>query len=157
MERAARGGSARVVALILAGALIMLAALLVADVAAPSIFNGLRNITPTPRVVGNQTAPSHGGHRSHNAPKPSGTGPVLTALSPESATPGSTIELVGSGFFSADHAIVARVAGSPAPTRCPTEQRCYVVLPAAPKGVTETSVQIVTETGTSNSLTIHYG
>ncbi|MGB9111909.1 MAG: IPT/TIG domain-containing protein [Acidimicrobiales bacterium] len=151
-----RRGFARPLALILAGVLVMLAALAVADLAAPSIFDGLRNISGTPRAPAKQVAPSQRAH-THNAPKETGPGPVLTALSPESATPGATIELIGSGFFSANHEIIARVAGNPAPTRCPTEKTCYVVLPAAPKGATETSVQIITETGSSNSLSIHYG
>jgi hypothetical protein len=152
-----KSGSARALTFALAGAFVMLAALYAADMAAPSIFSGLRNIASSPRTTAQQTSPSQRGHSTHNAPKATGPGPVLTTLSPQSATPGSTIELIGTGFFSADHEIVARVAGSPAPTRCPTEERCYVVLPAAPKGVSETSIQIVTETGTSNSLAIHYG
>ena len=133
----------------------MLVALLVADLTAPSIFDSLRNIaaTPNPKQA-HHPAPTWS---VRHAPKPSGDAPVLTGLSPESATPGSTIELNGTGFFSADNQITARVAGEPAPTRCPTRERCFVVLPAASKGVTEAWIRIVTEAGSSNSLPVRYG
>ena len=155
-----RIGIPRALVFALVGSLLMLTALLIADLTAPSIFDSLRNIVATPNSK--QThhfapAPSAQHAPKTHAPKPSAHAPVLTGLSPESATPGSTIELSGTGFFSANNEITARVAGTPAPTRCPTRQSCLVVLPAASKGATETSIQIVTEAGSSNSLPIRYG
>lgn len=141
-------------AFFLGGSLVLLGALLITEISAPSMFSGLRNIASAPRAPHHQPVPTRS---VHHVPKPSGHGPVLTGLSPEIAMPGSTIELSGTGFFSANDEIVVRVAGHPAPTRCPTEQRCFVVLPAAPKGTTESTVQVVTESGASNSLSIRYG
>jgi IPT/TIG domain len=150
-----RLGISKTFAFVLAGALVILIALVIINLSAPSLFSGLRNVTKTPH--GSRKHAPAAGHHSSPGTKPSGPGPVLTAISPQTATPGSTIELSGSGFFSANHQIVARVAGAPAPTRCPTEELCYVVLPTAPKGTSESSVQLVTETGTSNSLEVRYG
>jgi hypothetical protein len=149
-------GPSRALSYVLGTLFVVLFASLVAELAAPSIFEGLRDMAPVPRTVIHRTAAriSHHGTRPS---LPAGSGPVLSGLSPASATPGSTVVVTGSGFFSADHQIVARVAGQPAPTTCPSRERCLVVLPSAPKGATATTVQIVTENGASNTLTIRYG
>jgi hypothetical protein len=145
--------ASRAFAFVLGGALAILIVLEIANLSAPSLFSGLRNVAQAPHEGHKQGQPTR--HHSR-ATTSRGSGPVLSAISPQTATPGSTVELTGSGFFSANHQIVARVAGAPAPTRCPTEETCYVVLPAAPRGTSESSVQLVTETGTSNSLEIRY-
>ncbi len=150
-----RPSATRAITLVLAGAFVLFAALLIADVTAPSIFSGLRNVGRTPHSSNHVSVPTTSA--PHQAQKPTGPGPVLSGVSPQSAKAGSTIVLSGSGFFSKNSQINAKVAGQPAPVTCPSTQRCLVVLPAAPKGATEVAVQIVTETGTSNSLEVHYG
>lgn len=147
--------------MVLAGSLVLLSVLLIVQFVFPSAFGGLRNTAAThnrtiPRARHHSTN-SHPVHKVHKVLTSSGPGPVLNSLSPTQAKAGSTIVLSGSGFFSASHQVVARIDGQPAPTSCPTTQRCLVVLPAAPKGATQASVEVVTESGRSNTLTIHYG
>lgn len=154
-----QGGPARTLGYVLGTLFVVLFAAFVVDVASPSAFNGLRNLARSPHSA---SGPHQRGRDSRpgtttRQTAPKGPGPVLTGLSPQSAKPGTTVVVTGSGFFSANHRIVARVAGQPAPTSCPSSQRCLVVLPAAPKGASTATVQIVTEDGASNTLTIHYG
>jgi IPT/TIG domain len=152
-----RVGVSKALVFTLGGVLVVLIVLAIVDLTAPSLFSGLRNTSRSPHLVHGHIAPAASQRVRHPKTRQSGSAPVLTSISPQIAAAGSTVELTGTGFFSTNNQIVARVAGNPAPTRCPTEELCYVVLPEAPKGTAESSIEIVTASGTSNSLEVRYG
>ena len=89
-----------------------------------------------------------------SAPRSNATsGLVLQALSPGIGSPGQQITLSGSGFMGANGYIAATFDGAVVPTRCPTEQTCFVTIPA---GSGEATVRLRTSAGESNSLVFHF-
>lgn len=78
--------------------------------------------------------------------------PVITALSARSAVPGQTFTLSGTGFYSANGVIVASFGTHPAPTQCPTRERCLVTVPTRAKLSGVYQLRLRTESGTSNAL-----
>lgn len=76
--------------------------------------------------------------------------PVLSSISPRTGRPGQTVTLSGRGFFSTDGVVITTFVGHPAPTRCPTRERCLVTVPRKPSG--SYSVSLHTESGASNAL-----
>jgi hypothetical protein len=83
-------------------------------------------------------------------PAPPGA-PRLGALGPAEGRPGVTVTLVGSGFLSRDGRIVATFGSEPAPTRCPSQDRCLVTVPPGRPGSTVV-VRVHTASGTSTGL-----
>jgi hypothetical protein len=94
------------------------------------------------------------GTAGHSAPRSNATsGLVLESLSPGVGSAGQRITLSGSGFIGANGYIAATFDGVVAPTRCPTEQTCFVTTPA---GSGEATVRLRTSAGESNSLIFHF-
>jgi hypothetical protein len=79
---------------------------------------------------------------------------VITGLSPASGAAGQKVTITGSDFLSADNTIVAYFGSSPAPTSCPSADECVASAPSGLSGAV--SVQVRTETGTSNAATFSY-
>jgi IPT/TIG domain len=100
------------------------------------------------------TAPARPNTTAATSPASSSEGPVLTSLEPDSGAAGETLILSGRGITSANGTIVATFDSRPAPTRCPSEQRCLVTVPAGLKG--SVAVRLQTESGSSNALTFHH-
>jgi hypothetical protein len=84
----------------------------------------------------------------HAATRP--LAPVLLSVSPRTGHSGERITVSGTGLFSKDGLIVATFGIRPAPTRCPTRQRCFVIVPSKLHGTFP--LRIHTESGTSNAL-----
>jgi hypothetical protein len=77
--------------------------------------------------------------------------PVLTSLKPAAGPVGSTVDVIGTGLYSANRVVVAWFGTRGAPTRCPTNKLCIVTVPSRISG--SVAVRIHTETGWSNALT----
>jgi hypothetical protein len=85
-----------------------------------------------------------------------GSGPTLSAISPNVGQPGQTVAVQGNGLTSADGLVVVLFGGEVAPTHCPTQQGCTVTVPPPPAGQPSVPVQVKTASGVSNSLTFRY-
>ncbi len=83
--------------------------------------------------------------------------PVLRTLDPSSGTAGQVVTISGTNLFSANGQVQATFDGQQAPTSCPTETSCSVIVPALPGGPHTVVVTVSTESGTSNALTFSYG
>ncbi len=101
------------------------------------------------------TSPTKPNTTTTTRPASSTHGPVLSSLEPDTGAAGETVILSGTAFTSANGTIVATFDSRPAPTRCPSEGRCLVTVPAGLKGSVE--VRLQTESGSSNPLVFHYG
>lgn len=73
-----------------------------------------------------------------------------------SGAPGEDVVVTGTNLFSADGEILAHFAGAPAPTTCPGQHSCTLVVPVDPTASATVSVTITTQSGTSNALTFTY-
>lgn len=149
---------------------VVLAGLVVVEVQ-PSWLAGLRNAVPTSPPArslrpGRLTPPPGSPSASPGSPT-AGTGapatlvggpgaPVLAAIRPATARPGTEVTLTGANLFSPDGSVLARFGKVPARTRCPTERRCTVVVPKAPAGTTGVRVRVRTAAGVSNALAFAY-
>ncbi len=87
---------------------------------------------------------------------PPGERPVISALDPASGAPGSSVSISGSRFYSADGRILVTFDGRVTATRCPSEALCVATVPPPPPGSTTASVEVVTQSGQSNSLVYRY-
>ena len=85
---------------------------------------------------------------------PSGP-PVISALSPSTATAGQAVQIAGSNFLSSNGQIVATFNGQVAATTCPTQNTCNVTVPPS-VGLPSAQVTINTASGTSNAMTFTY-
>ena len=83
-------------------------------------------------------------------------GPVISSLEPPSGHAGDQVTVAGSRLYSADGTIVVTFDGNPAPTHCPSEERCIVTVPPPPRGSTSAVVRLETPTGLSNTETFVY-
>ncbi len=109
-------------------------------------------LPPTTTSTLATAAPAPSGHRSgRGAAAP----PRLAALEPAAGRPGATITLVGSGFLSQSGLILADFGAEPAPTRCPSQNRCLVTVPPGRPG-TEVVVRVRTSAGSSGGLPFSY-
>lgn len=87
---------------------------------------------------------------------PTAGGPELTSLTPAEGSAGQSVVISGANFFSADGYIQAFFGGQEAPTSCPGQTSCTVVVPVLsgpPRGV---QVTVTTESGTSNAVSFYY-
>lgn len=112
--------------------------------------------TSSGAAPGGQVAP---GSAEAKAPPSSGNAvslPQLTGISPMSGVPGEDVVVTGTNLFSADGEILAHFAGAPAPTTCPGQHSCTLVVPADPTSSATVGVTITTQSGTSNALTFTY-
>jgi hypothetical protein len=122
----------------------------------------LRQGTPRPPSQGTAPAPAVSSTSTtisattvSSAPPPNAnSGLVLQALSPGVGSAGQQITLSGSGFIGTDGYIAATFDGVVVPTRCPTEQTCFVTTPA--RGSGEATVRLRTSAGESNSLVFRF-
>lgn len=87
----------------------------------------------------------------------SGAAPKLLSVTPGSAKAGSVVTVHGSNLSSPNGSVLARVAGQPAPTSCPSLTACRVTVPSLAGSGTEVPVTITTESGTSNAVLLRYG
>ncbi len=78
----------------------------------------------------------------------------LLSISPDTAAPGQTLTIAGSGFESPNGKIVVMFGSAPAPTNCPSEERCFVTVPVETHR--EVLVRVQTEYGLSNGVSFHY-
>jgi len=62
----------------------------------------------------------------------------------------------GANFFSTDGLVEASFAGQAAPTTCPSQTSCTVVVPDLSGPPREVQVTITTQYGTSNALSFYY-
>ena len=107
--------------------------------------------TPSPTTASSPTtAPSPA------ATPASGSGPVLSALSPSSGSAGQSVIVVGTGFLSSDGSVVVSFDGQVAPTVCPIQTSCTVTVPAMSDPPPTLPVTITTASGTSNALSFDY-
>ncbi len=121
--------------------------------APPGRGQSTRRSSTTTRT-GPTTVPTRRSTTTTTSPASSIKGPVLSSLEPDTGAAGQTLILSGMGITSANGTIVATFDSRPAPTRCPSEQRCLVTVPAGLKG--SVNVRLQTESGRSNALTFHY-
>jgi len=91
----------------------------------------------------------------NTAPASPGGPPVISALTPSSATAGQAVEIAGSNFLSSNGQIVATFNGQVAPTNCPTQSTCNVTVPPS-TGAPSVQVTINTAGGSSNEVTFTY-
>ena len=101
-----------------------------------------------PRRSATTTTPS-------TAPASPGGPPVISALSPSTATAGQAVQIAGSNFLSSNGQIVATFNGQVAATTCPTQNTCNVTVPPS-AGLPSAQVTINTASGTSNAMTFTY-
>lgn len=122
----------------------------------PGWLAGLRNPahSPTPVLATPPARP---------APPPSTAlqgatagGPVLAALAPAAGAAGATVTISGTNLFSADGTILVTFGDRAAPTRCPSERRCLVTVPAGAGAGGTTTVRLRTSQGLSNTLAFRY-
>jgi len=83
--------------------------------------------------------------------------PALTALAPTSGQAGQMVTVTGSNFLSPSGQISAEIGGQMAPVACPDQTTCTVVIPPDQESTSSASVAIITDSGTSNTLTFTYG
>jgi len=83
--------------------------------------------------------------------------PVLSSLVPSSGTAGQVVVISGVNLFSADGQVLARFDRQAAPTKCPVQTSCTVVVPVITGSSPAVAVTITTSAGTSNTLTFVYG
>ena len=118
-----------------------------------------RSTTIASRQGGGTTRPSHATSTSTTTTVPStpGAAPVISSLTPSSGTAGQGIQVAGSNFMSSDGQIVATFNGQVAPTSCPAQNTCTIIVPPPPPGSQSAQVTITTASGTSNAVTFTYG
>lgn len=80
----------------------------------------------------------------------------MSGVSPSSAGPGATVTVTGSGFYSSNGVVLARVDGRPTGTDCPARSYCRVQIPNLGGGPHRVSLTISTSAGTSNSASFLY-
>lgn len=85
----------------------------------------------------------------------SGSGPTISALSPNSGTAGTVVTITGSGLVSPDGQITAYFGSTAAPTTCASGSTCTTTVPSGSPGPETVTVQ--TASGTSDGLTFTYG
>lgn len=133
----------------------------------PSWLAGLRNAVPAApparvllpgRSPPSPLSPSaHGAGASTPASLAGGPGaPVLSAIRPASGRAGATVTLTGANLFSPNGNVLVSFGGTPAQTRCPTEQRCTATVPKPAPGTRSTSVRVRTAGGLSNALVFSF-
>ncbi len=127
--------------------------------APPSSTVAHPSTTIASRHGGGTTRPSHATSTSTTTTVPStpGAAPVISSLTPSSGTAGQGIQVAGSNFMSSDGQIVATFNGQVAPTSCPAQNTCTIIVPPPPPGSQSAQVTITTASGTSNAVTFTYG
>lgn len=86
-----------------------------------------------------------------------GSAPELTSLVPAEGSAGQSVVISGANLFSSDGLVQASFDGEAAPTSCPNQSSCTVVVPflsGLPRAV---QVTVTTESGTSNAVSFYYG
>ena len=125
----------------------------------PGWLAGLRNParSPAPGLRAPTARRAAAGPTSSTTP-PQGTvgGPYLSAVVPADGGAGTTVTISGTRLFSADGTILVTFGGRAAPTRCSSERRCLVTVPAGPRPGDTTAVRMHTSAGLSNALAFRY-
>ena len=160
--------SRRWVGFVIAGAFVALAAIVVGVALSSSGPTNSKHVAAEHDRRGNSTrrssrtartsrttSPTRANTTPTTSPVSSTHGPVLSSLEPDTGAAGETVTLSGSAITSANGTIVATFDSRPAPTRCPSPDRCLVTVPAGLKGSVE--VRLQTELGSTNALVFHYG
>jgi hypothetical protein len=120
--------------------------------------------TPSPTAAG--VAPGHPSIPSGSTTAPTttvprtpvaGSAPEITALTPSSGTAGQSVVISGSGLFSSDGHVQTFFGGQQAPTSCPSQSSCTVIVPVLSGPARGVPVTVTTETGTSNAVSFYYG
>ncbi|MDA8310060.1 MAG: IPT/TIG domain-containing protein [Actinomycetota bacterium] len=111
---------------------------------------------PTPATPPSKTPPSSTTEPASPAPAAPGAGPRIVSVSPASGAAGRTVLVDGSGLFSSNGLVVARFGASTAPTSCNSESSCTVTVPDLGSRPSTVPLTILTEGGTSNSLSFSY-
>lgn len=143
-----RSTGARLALLVPAAIFILIVAGLIAVLVEPSWFNALRNQRIAPPVSVSTTS---------SLPQRSNTAsPIISALQPDHALPGQSIIVAGSGIISPNGSVVALFGSEVAPTRCPSESMCTVVVPARPNGSSVVQLRLRTANGSSNAMLFRY-
>ncbi|HTX62330.1 MAG TPA: IPT/TIG domain-containing protein [Acidimicrobiales bacterium] len=89
------------------------------------------------------------------SPAPRG-GPSLASASPDAGAPGDTVVVHGSGLFSSNGRVIAYFDGADAPTSCPSQTTCRVIVPDLGPRSSTLHLTIVTSSGRTNALTFAY-
>jgi hypothetical protein len=121
----------------------------------PGLFSGLRSGGTTTSTSSSTTSSTTSTTVPSSGTSSGGARPVIASLDPASGVPGTTVTITGSGLFSANGYVAVTFGAAVAPTRCPSEEKCLVTVPAGKAGSTE-SVRVTTQSGQSNVVTFHY-
>ena len=112
-------------------------------------------IRSEPTTSGSEPTTSGAGSTTPSA-APAVGAPVLSSLSPPSATAGQQVVIAGGNFMSANGHIVAHFGIQVAATDCPEQTSCTATVPSFGGSATTVPVTITTASGTSDALTFGY-
>lgn len=118
----------------------------------PSWFAGLRDGAQPDGALHRAAPPG-------TSPAPGAPGaPVIASIRPARGRAGQTVSITGRGIVSGNGTIVALFGSTAAPTQCPTERGCRVVVPPLKAtGSSSTFVRLQTAAGLSNAVRFQYG
>jgi len=119
----------------------------------PSISSGEGSPGISTRSGSTTTAPTTTAPRTPVA----GSVPEITALTPSSGAVGQSVVISGTGLFSSDGHVQAFFGGKQAPTSCPSQSSCTVMVPVLSGPARPVPFTVTTEMGTSNTMSFYYG